>query len=80
MMSKKVLRFLEALECAGEEHVAEHALAGFIRELTGYEDPVDAAELNGQLDQLINLSKQAKNLLKPHRSIDDDESTRYSRS
>jgi hypothetical protein len=63
-MGKRLLRFLDELNAKSADYLPEHTIARFIREFVGTDSPVDNAELDAQLDQLIGLAKQARNLLK----------------
>ncbi len=71
-MSKKLLKFLTELECS-ENDTASVTVANFIRGITGYSEAVNNAELNGQLDHLINIAKMAKNQLKTRRNNKENE-------
>jgi hypothetical protein len=63
-MGRKLLRFLDELNAKSADRLPEHTIARFIREAVGTDSPVDNAELDAQLDQLIGLAKQARNQLK----------------
>jgi len=65
-MSKRLLEFMRVLQ--SRDDIAGHYLAAFIHDLFPNGEPCDNETLNKELDNLLNLVKEAKNKLKSKRS------------
>ena len=66
-MSKKLLRLLQTLE-SREDRPSEQMMAQFVRLLYPEGEQVDCVELNYHLDQMLNVIKEMKNVIKVKKS------------
>jgi hypothetical protein len=75
-MSKRLLQFLEYLQCYNDRP-ENKVLADFIRLQCPEGVQVDNAELGFELDKLLNLVKEARNVLKSKKSNKNQEENEY---